>query len=161
MKKTLLLCSILFLIAINNFAQQTKIDSLLIFLKTDKVDTNQLIHLYELSNEFSNIDNYADGIKYGNEVIKFSKVLSNNSNKSIQKTIKIYTGKAYYNLGSINYHKNNYPEAVKNHLAAVKIHEEVGDKKSVAASYNIIGNTYRSQANYPQALKNHYAALKI
>jgi len=161
MKKTLLLSSILFLIVLNNFAQQTKTDSLLILLKTDKADTNQLIHLYELSSEFSKSNNYDDGIKYANQAITFSNVLLDKKNKSIQKTIKIYTAKAYYNLGNINYYKSNYSEAVKNHLAAIKINNEISDKKSVAASYNVIGNTYRSQANYPQALKNHYTSLKI
>ncbi len=161
MKKTLLLSSVLFLIIINSFAQQTKTDSLLILLKTDRADTNQLIHLYELSNEFSKIDNYDDGIKYANQAIIFSNVLLGKRNKTINKTIKIYTAKAYYNLGNINYYQGNYPEAVKNHLVAIKINEEIGNKKSIAASYNSIGNTYRSQANYPQALKNHYASLKI
>jgi tetratricopeptide (TPR) repeat protein len=161
MKKTLLLCSILFLIAINNFAQQTKIDSLLILLKTDKADTNQLIHLYELSNEFSKIGNYDDGIKYVNQAITFSNVLLDKRNKNIQKTIKIYTAKAYYNLGNIYYYISNYPEALKSHLAAIKINNAISDKKSVAASYNSIANIYRAQANYSEALKNHSASLKI
>ena len=114
MKKTLLLCSILFLIAINNYAQHIKLDSLLILLKTDRADTNRLIHLYELSNEFSKIDNYDDGIKYANQAIIFSNVLPGKRDKTIKKTIKIYTAKTYYNLGNINYYKSNYQEAVKN-----------------------------------------------
>jgi serine phosphatase RsbU (regulator of sigma subunit)/Tfp pilus assembly protein PilF len=161
MKPKKIIVLIVAFLGLNSFAQKTKIDSLLILLKTDKADTNRLIHLYELSNEFSKIDNYDDGIKYANQAIIFSNVLPGKRDKTIKKTIKIYTAKAYYNLGNINYYKSNYPEAVKNHLIAVKINKEIGNKKSIAASYNSIGNTYRSQANYPQALKNHYASLKI
>jgi hypothetical protein len=51
-----------------SFAQQNKIDSLLTLLKTDKADTNKLIHLYKLSDESEIIGNYDDGINPNNSL---------------------------------------------------------------------------------------------
>jgi hypothetical protein len=42
------------------FAQQSKIDSLIHLLKTDKVDTTKLIRLYNISDESETIGNYPE-----------------------------------------------------------------------------------------------------
>ncbi|MBI4946890.1 MAG: tetratricopeptide repeat protein, partial [Bacteroidetes bacterium] len=57
--------------------------------------------------------------------------------------------------------QGNYPEALKNYFASLKIYEELKDKKGIAMSYNNIGIIYRNQGNYPEALKNYFASLKI
>ena len=49
--------------------------------------------------------------------------------------------------------QGNYPEALKNYLASLKIREEIGDKQRIAESYNNIGNVYENMGNYPEALK--------
>jgi serine phosphatase RsbU (regulator of sigma subunit) len=161
MKKQFLLSVLLLLFVTSSFGQNKTIDSLLILLKIDKADTNQLTHLYELSNEFSKIDNYDSGIKYANQAITLANVLLNTTNKATQQTTKIYTAKAYYNLGNMYYYKSDYLVALKNHFAALNINKTIGDKKTIAASYNNIANIYRAQANYPEALRNHSTSLKI
>ena len=45
--------------------------------------------------------------------------------------------------------------------ASLKIYEEIGSKKGIAACYNNIGLIYKLLDNYPEALQNHFAALKI
>ncbi len=55
----------------------------------------------------------------------------------------------------------NYPEALKNHFASLKIKEGLMDSAGIAASYMNIGMIYTNQGNYPDALKNQFAALKL
>lgn len=75
--------------------------------------------------------------------------------------IKKNLGVAYNNIGLVYYYRGNYPEALKNHFAALKIQESINDKFGVASSYNHIGLIYSNQANYSEALKNHEASLKL
>jgi tetratricopeptide (TPR) repeat protein len=106
------------------FGQQNKIDSLINLLKTDKADTTKLIHLYKISDECETIGNYPDGIKYGNQAILFADVLiQSNKDKTIQQVAKKYKAKAFGNLGLVYYNQDNYPEALKNHFASLKIKE--------------------------------------
>jgi signal transduction histidine kinase len=69
--------------------------------------------------------------------------------------------RAYNGIAIINDLQNNYPEALKNNLNALKIREEISDKEGMAASYNNIGLVYENMGNYPEALKNYYASLEI
>ena len=117
------------------FAQQSKIDSLIHLLKTDKVDTTKLIRLYNISDECETIGNYPDGIKYGNQAILFADVLiQSNKQEIIQHVAKKYKAKAFNNIGLIYDKQGNYPEALKNHFASLKIKEAVGDKNGIAGS---------------------------
>jgi class 3 adenylate cyclase/predicted negative regulator of RcsB-dependent stress response len=61
----------------------------------------------------------------------------------------------------VYYAQNNYPEALKNYVASLKISEEIGDKQDIVNTYNNIGNVYFVQGNYPEALKYYSASLKI
>src|SRR4030095_13519729 len=82
---------------------------------------------------------------------------------AIAQQIKFKKGMAasYNNIGNIYSFQSNYPEALKNYFAALRLREEIGDKYGTATSYNNIGNIYRVQGNYPEALKNLLAALKL
>jgi tetratricopeptide (TPR) repeat protein len=153
MKKLLLIIILISVIPLGYkaFAQQNKIDSLLTLLKTVPEDTNKVMHLYRVCNEYRNISEFDNGLVYGKQALELAQ------NLGFKKGI----ANAYNNIGIIYEHIGNYPEALKNHFAALKIREEIDDKKSIATSYMNIGNTYKNQGNYPEALKNHFAALKI
>jgi tetratricopeptide (TPR) repeat protein len=43
------------------------------------------------------------------------------------------------NIGVILENQKNYPEALKNHQAALKINEEIGDKHGIALALANIG----------------------
>lgn len=144
------------------FGQQSKIDSLINLLKTDKTDTTKLIHLYSISDECETIGNYPDALKYGNQAIVVADdLIQKNKEEIILYTANRYKARAYNNLGLVYWDQGNNPEAIKNHLAALKIREAIGDKKGISSSHNNIGNVYKDQGNYPEALKNYVASLKI
>lgn len=132
-------------------AQQTKIDSLLILLKTAKEDTNKVNTLNVLSKELINISDYAKAKIISDEALIISK------KKFFNKGI----GNALNNIGVIYKNQGNYSEALKNHFAALKIRKENGDKHGTAISYYNIGAIYYFQGEYLKALENHQEALKI
>ncbi|HEX8333335.1 MAG TPA: tetratricopeptide repeat protein, partial [Segetibacter sp.] len=68
---------------------------------------------------------------------------------------------AYHNIAIIFVYQSKYQEALKNHLAGLKISEGIGYKKGMADSYNGIAGVYFNQGNYPEALKNLSASLKL
>ena len=51
------------------------IDSLLFLLKTDKPDTNKVIHSYKLCWEYTNIGLYDTALNYGNSALKLGEQL--------------------------------------------------------------------------------------
>jgi len=138
------------LISLLAIAQSThkQVDSLLSLLKTTKEDTNKVNILNVLSGELSNIGLHDSAIFCANEAIR-------NSN-----SIK---GKAdgYSNIALIYFHQGNYPEALKNQFIALKMRQEIGNKRGIASSYGNIGNVYYKQGNYPEALKSYFSCLKI
>jgi tetratricopeptide (TPR) repeat protein len=155
MKKLFLIITLIFIIPLDNnaFAQQNKMDSLIILLKTAKEDTNKVNILNLLSDELCNIGLNDSAIRYANQAI----LLANSINGKVW-----LKGAAdgYSNLALVYYHQGNYPEAIKNQTILLKIRRDIGDKYGMAASYGNTGNIYYRQGNYPEALKSYFSALK-
>ena len=149
MKKNVLL---LFLF-INStlFAQNKNIDSLLTVLQTDKEDSAKAIHLNKLCWQHFLIGLYDKGLNYGKQGLALAQ------NLSFKKGIAA----AYNNMGIIYETQGNYPLALQNHFASLKIREAINDKNGIAVSYNNIGSVYQKQDNFQEALKNYLASLKI
>jgi tetratricopeptide (TPR) repeat protein len=171
-------------------AQQNKIDSLLILLKTTKEDTakvkifNNLFLEYEFSDD-------EKAKKYLNEALdlslkkKFKKELANTyilfgyfaedkgeyaealnyyfSSLKIRKVIgdKKGVAESYNNRGNVYSKLGSFSEALNNYFACLKISQEIGDQNVIATSLNNIGNIYLYQGNYVEALENYFACLKI
>ncbi|MDN3643053.1 adenylate/guanylate cyclase domain-containing protein [Lutimonas halocynthiae] len=67
-----------------------------------------------------------------------------------------------YNIQGVSFwFKANYPQAVNYYERSLKIREEIGDKKGIAASLYNIGNIYLRQSNFPQALEYNQRSLII
>ncbi len=144
------------------FSQNAEIDSLLSLVKTDKSDTNKLIHLNKISWGYNTIASYDSAMFYANYGLQQSfLMLEKISNPKIKHTTQKCEAASYSTIGAIFFNQGNYPDALKNHLAALKIREAINDEHGKAASYNNIGIVYYAQGNYPDALKNQLAALKI
>ncbi len=146
----------------NIYAQNKKIDSLLVILKSAKEDTNKVNSLNELSERLWRTDNSSQGMKYAEEALLLAKRLD------FERGI-IW---AYQNIGMHYQYKGNYPQALNNFLNALKIAESLKDKKEITDCYLWLGSAYRSQgANqgndtlakefFDEAMKYNFAALKI
>lgn len=101
--------------------------------------------------ELSHAGELYKAITYANDALSLSEKL----------VYKKGMGSAYNSLGVINIMQSNYPEALKNYLASLKIKEEIGDTQGVVVAYGNIGNVYVQVDNYPEALKNFSAALEM
>ncbi len=146
------------------FAQNKTIDSLLILLKDDNADTGKVNHLNQLAQEYINIEDKGNGLKYGNKALALANSLPEFYQDAKGRKIAGWAkgiASAYNNIGIVCFNKGNYTAALKNYLSELKIREYIGDKKSIAASLVNIGIIYNAQGDYPEALNNYFRELNI
>lgn len=114
---------------------------------------------------FSNLGNYEKALEKLNEALtiydQLLLVTTGTENTGYKQKVLNKKATAYNKIGLIFYYQNNYPEALKNYSASLKINEETGNKKGISSYYNNIGLIYTNQGNYPEGLKNFLASLKI
>jgi tetratricopeptide (TPR) repeat protein len=134
-----------------SFSQQYIADSLTLLLRTDKPDTNKVIHSYKLCWEYVKKGKYDTAMYYGNAALELAQQL--NFKKGI--------AGAYGNLGSVYYGQGNYPKALDCYFKTLKIAEESGDKKVIVKWLGNIGVIFCRQGDYPKALDYYFRALKI
>ena len=135
-------------------AQAQQIDSLKTVLKTAKEDTNKVNVLNALSKKQWIAGNYDSSLFYAKQALFLS-------DSVLKKDGLNGAATAHNNMGVCFYYLGNYPEALKNYFAALKIKEKLNDKKGIASSYGNIGMVYYNQENYSEALKNNFACLKV
>ncbi|MES2593071.1 MAG: tetratricopeptide repeat protein [Bacteroidota bacterium] len=136
---------------ISSFSQQNKIDSLKILLRSDKADTNKVIHSYKLCWEYVKKGLYDSAMHYGNSSLNLAQQL--NFKKGI--------GTAYGNIGNVYYEKGDYPRALDFYSKTLDISEELGDKKDMAKWLGNIGVVFCRQGDYPKSLGYYFRALEI
>src|ERR1035437_3505268 len=102
-------------------AQNKNIDSLLTLLKTDKADTNKVIHLLNLADKYSN-QNSDSAIFFAEQSKNIAEKLNN----------KKFVADALSAIGWNNFVKGDIPEALDNYFTALKIDEELKDKSRIA-----------------------------
>lgn len=149
----------------NFFAQNINTDSIEVFLKNEKNDTVKMNTLNKFCRNFWQTGEYDKALNYAQTAL------------SIAKKLKLKKGitSAYNNLGVTYWYQGHYAKALENHLAALKIKEELVEqaekskdpvqlkesKNSVAKSFNNIGIVYDAQRNFPKALEYYELALKM
>lgn len=129
---------------------QEKIDSLLVALPKAKEDSNKVIILTSLANEYYSI-NPDEGIKYGEQSMSLAEKL--NWKKGI--------ALASNSLGVCYRIKSDYPKALEYHFKALKINEELDNKNGIATNLANIGIDYWNQSDYEKTLEYYFKALKI
>lgn len=147
------------------FAQQNKIDSLLSLIKIDIEDTTKVKHLNDLGWELM-YQNPDSAIILGNQALAIiTPVLStefNSTREGIEnKKIKLLRAKTFGNLGVYYCLKADYPQSLNYYLMALKINEELKNKKGISAQLGNIGIIYFYQADYPKALDYFFKALRL
>jgi tetratricopeptide (TPR) repeat protein len=100
------------------FAQTKKIDSLLSVLQNANEDTIKVKTLSILSEQFEQSAKYAESRKYADDALLLAEKLG----------YKKGIANVRINIGNIDNDQGNYAEALKNHLAALKIFKEIGNK---------------------------------
>lgn len=169
----------------------SRVDSLLSLLKTDKTDTNKVIHSYKLCREYINIGLYDTALNYGNAALRlaqqlnFKKGIANSYNNigivyrnqgDFPKALDCYfkalkmdeeennkneISKRLCNIGIVYWNQGDYPKALDYYLKALQLDNELKNKNGIARNLSNIGIVYMEQADYPKALDYYFKALKM
>ncbi|MBA3705622.1 MAG: tetratricopeptide repeat protein [Bacteroidetes bacterium] len=142
-----------------SIAQQTKVDSLLLFLKTAPDDTVKVNTLNALCREYRNISSFGPALYYAQQA------------KALAEKIQILGEKAkgwpkgiansLANMGIISFNHGNFKVAADFHFQALKIREKIGDKIGIGNSCNSIALSYSNLGDIEKALEYHFKSLKI
>lgn len=130
------------------WGQNPTIDSLTRLLKTTKPDTLQVNLLNKLSEEYDNNMDLEKALTYANKALSMAKKINNIKGMA----------KALDNLGNVNSDQGKNKDALKNYYTSLGIKKEIGNKKELAYTYNLIGNSATSNE---EALLNYEEALKL
>jgi tetratricopeptide (TPR) repeat protein/serine phosphatase RsbU (regulator of sigma subunit) len=147
---------LLFVVSLFNFAQTPKIDSLKKALSSLPKPTNKLSDstyiktLNDLAKEYLFI-NPDTAISLAQQGLQFSEKIHWKQGKAI----------CLNELGSCNYVKGNYPQALAYYNTGLKIAEELSDKSWQTIFLGNIGNVYSVLSDYPKAIEYYFKALKI
>ncbi len=162
----LIILNALFLIP-NSFcsAQRKDIDSLLNLLKKDKEDTAKLIHLNVLAWRLRN-KNPDTAIILCNQALNIITPISSaefpSSKEVIEpKELSLLRARTLGNIGVFYGIKTDYNLSLDYSLHALKICEELKNKKWMAIWLGNIGSNYIDQGNYPKAIDYILKAQKI
>ena len=107
------------------------------------------------------IGKYSEGIKSCNEALVLYNKLILHAVQPYKNKILAKIGYTYNEIGRNKILHGNYPEGLKNSLLALRIREELGDKKGIALTESNIGNIYFNLADYSESLKHYFVTLKL
>jgi len=138
--------------------QDQNTDSLLAVLNKQKNDSNKVNTLNALSKQFLQAKNITDAKKYAEDALSLAEQIDF-KNGIVNADVSI--GNIYNRQGATYYYEGNYPEALKNYLAALKIYEKNEVKRETANALRNIGLLYWKLGHYADALRNHSNSLSI
>jgi tetratricopeptide (TPR) repeat protein len=127
------------------------IDSMKGILKTDlPSDTNMVRIIYRIADSYKSID-VDSASHYTNRGLELAK--KNNWPKGIA---------AFYDiLGSLYSNNGSYEKAIDYYNAALKINQQIGNKRNEAINIINIGSVYQRQGDDDRALEYSFKALNI
>jgi tetratricopeptide (TPR) repeat protein len=132
-------------------AHASKLDSLLLLLHADKMDSQRVDHYNDAAKMLWKTGKYDVGRSYVDSAMSLAEKLH----------YKKGIASAWYNSGLLFQNQGNYPEALKNYFASLTIREKLGDKQGIANSYNTIGVIFWYEKNYEESLRNLDLSLKL
>ena len=140
---------VFFLISLALNAQKTTFDSLRFLVNRN--DTSSINLLNKLTLNVINHGHYDTALKYSNLV------------KDLARHMDYKQGLvASYNLSGIaNRNKGNNRLALENYIIALRLSEEIGNKKTTSNLHHNIARIYENQGNYSEALKHLFISLRI
>lgn len=172
-------------------AQNPGIDSLLLFVKTDKPDTAKVKHLYLLAWNYINRGAHDSGLYYNTMALELAKKLDfpKGISSSYGNTGLFYQAQGDYakaleyffkalktdeksnningiarntgGIGTIYWMKGDYQKALEYYEKALSLAEKMGNKSTASVQLANIGNIYYEKADYKKAREYYSKALDI
>ncbi len=120
---------------------------------------NSLSHMGRIC-EFEG--DYVHSLEYQFKALKIREEI--NDKKGISYSLH-YLGDIYHNQGGLSDNFSSLMEynnkALEQFFKSLKIAEEIGDKQSIANTFNCIGNSFREKEDYIKAIEYYFMALKL
>lgn len=143
----------IFLFCINNFlvfSQNTGVDSLYHLYLTEKIDSNKVLLLNQISENYKSI-NPVKSLGFSREAFELAS------------KIKYKKGeiRALLNIADYYNEQLNYSEAIKHYLLAAQIAEHEKRYSSLSQIYNSIGIIYSNQSQHSKSLQCFLKVAKI
>ncbi len=157
MKKVIILLIVVAGIWRQSYAQQSKIDSLIILLKTDKDDSSKVNHLLSAAWELNRTKMYEDSaMRLTTQAFDMLKLLQQLPDAWKKKSVR----KCYFNFGTIYSNKSNYLKASEYFQNALKLDNELNDIQALAMDYSGISTVYYRLNNYPKGIEYGLKSLE-
>jgi two-component sensor histidine kinase/Tfp pilus assembly protein PilF len=133
-----------------NGQNKTTIDSLNTLLSKVKDDTNKVMLLNRLCNEYENAD--------PNKALTYA-----TSGESLATHLNFKRGQALCldHIGTLYCNRGEYENALVNYFKSFKINEAIGNKKGLSDNLSNIGIIYRILKKFDTALEYQFKGLKI
>ena len=149
MKKIILLLYLILSISYSN-AQTGNRDSIKQLLQNDTEDTSRVLHLADLSFEYT--ESKPDTtMKLALQALELSRLIGFLKGEAVSLN---RVGNAYHTLG-------NYPKAMEVFLQALQINEKVNNLDGKQKNLGNIGLIYNEQEDYRQALNYYFEAKTL
>ncbi|MBL7911914.1 MAG: tetratricopeptide repeat protein [Bacteroidia bacterium] len=149
-----------FLLVLEGFSQQYKIDSVNVAIKNAKHDTTRMSLYIALSTYFY-VSNPDTIIPICLEAIAIADRNMTNANALEKRSYLKNRAGALNNIAVVYKNRGDIAEALEAFIKTVKLYEDIGEKKGVANAFNNIGAIYDNQGDIPKALECFGKSLKI
>lgn len=175
---------------LSSFGKIPSEDSVILLLKTDKEDSNKVLHLVFLAKYLNNRNQDTSfqlaskalqlaeklkwnlGMAYSHAAMAWSYYVHGNYAKALEEnniTLKIgekehdqkTIGIALSNIGQIYYSRGDLNKAIEYNTRALKIDSALHDEWGIARNIGIIGSSYQALKKYPEAIDHYNSAYKL
>ncbi|MFH1319533.1 MAG: tetratricopeptide repeat protein [Bacteroidota bacterium] len=136
------------------------IDSLQNLLQTEIHDTTRVDILNSICFKIKGL-NPEEAIEYGKQALSLARQIEESSIESMKDFSKRNIVRSLNNIADCYYYQGNYDEAIIYFLKSMRICEDMGYVKILAATLNSIGMVYDDQGYYAKSLEYLLKSLKI
>jgi tetratricopeptide (TPR) repeat protein len=154
-------CILQFFLSLNNTvsAQDPELDSLKIVLSRSKEDSSKCRALMMITNivEGNELEEYTDQMKGLAE----KNIQLYHENVQLTKKFKYFLAFAYGNYTLLLKNQSNLDLLIHYHLNALKLREEIGDRKGMAETFNGMGVAYFNNSKIQKATEYYQKAADI
>lgn len=121
------------------------------------------ISYYQIGSFHDDKDDYVLSLEFYSKALKlWEELLSKQDPDKLQTNIiKVHKANTLGYIGIVHRKQGNFPKALEYYFQALKLDEEIGDKKEIATDLGNIGVVYHKLKNYPKTLYYYERALKM
>jgi tetratricopeptide (TPR) repeat protein len=118
--------------------------------------------ILETALDHLSLGNYETSISHYGQVLGITEPLAKRTHDKEQLfRAKRYSATAFSGIGNVFVGQSDYSKAVEYYFRALKINEEIGNKRGQTVNLNNIGIIYSDQGDFAKALKYYNKALGI